>query len=445
MTKFKLIAIFCLIFFLSRSNAQTNGSDYVFPDTTWKFIEKPDTLGWNIEKLVELEQFIINKTNITGLMVIYKGKVLYDFGDTKELSYIASCRKSILSMLYGQYVEKGIIDLSKTMADLAIDDNNTELLETEKKAKVENLLTVRSCVFLPSTESGTSKNLPERGSKEPGSFFLYNNWDFNVAGYVFEKETGKNIYDAVGQDFAIPIKMQDWDRSKQKKEIFGDFLYSKYQEYHMWFSTRDMARLGYLMLREGEWNGKQLIPKSWVKKTTSLFTSVEEMKISDASINNKPWFKWGYGYLWRVWDSTQNIRSELKGAYSATGSWGQYITVIPSVDLVIATKTKSEYRRSTNYEAYMNLLDILLDAKIEYKKETEILKSQGNKTIGQIISVMRKESGVDFFKYRFVLNGQEYIGWSSSADNIFGSGEYTVTYSPDNPKINRIDLNSKIE
>ena len=75
----------------------------------------------------------------------------------------------------------------------------------------------------------------------------------------------------------------------------------------------------------------------------------------------------------------------------------------------------------------------------------KILKNQGNKTIGQIISVMRKESGVDFFKYRFVVNEQEYFSWSSSADNILGSGKYTITYSPDNPKINRIDLKSKIK
>lgn len=444
MIKIKLIIITSLTFFSIHSKAQTNDSDYVFPDTTWKYHEKPDTLGWNIEKIVELEQFVINKTNLTGLMIIYKGKVLYDFGDTKELSYIASCRKSVLSMLYGKYVDEGIIDLNKTLTDLEVTDN-TELLEVEKKAKIENLLTARSGVFLPSTESGTNQNMPKRGSKEPGSFYLYNNWDFNVAGYIFEKETGKNIYDAVGQDFAIPLRMQDWDRKKQKKEIFGDFLYSKYPEYHMWFSTRDMARLGYLMLRKGEWNGKQIIPKSWVKKTTSLVTSVEEMKISDSSIINKPWFKWGYGYLWRVWDSTQNIRPELKGAFSATGSWGQYITVIPSVDLVIAAKTKNDYRRSTNYEAYMNLLNILLDAKIDYKKESKLLKSQGKITTGQIISVMRKESGVDFFKYRFVLNGQEYFGWSCSADNIFGSGKYTITYSPDNPNINRIDLKSKIK
>lgn len=136
--------------------------------------------------------------------------------------------------------------------------------------------------------------------------------------------------------------MEDWDRSIQKKEIIGDILLSKYPEYHMWLSTRDMARLGYLMLREGEWKGKQIIPESWIEKSTSLVTSVEEMKLSDPGIQNKPWWKWGYGYMWRVWDVNQKIRPELNGAYSATGSWGQYITVVPSADLVIAVKTKSE-------------------------------------------------------------------------------------------------------
>jgi hypothetical protein len=66
MIKIKLRTITCLTFFLMQSKEQTNGSDYVFPDTTWKYVEKPDTLGWDIEKLVELEQFVINKSNLTG-------------------------------------------------------------------------------------------------------------------------------------------------------------------------------------------------------------------------------------------------------------------------------------------------------------------------------------------------------------------------------------------
>jgi CubicO group peptidase (beta-lactamase class C family) len=431
-----------LISFVIPSKGQTNNLDYVFPDSSWQYLEQPDLMGWSIKKLVDLEQFVTSKTTLTGLLIINQGKVLFEFGDIKELSYIASCRKSVLSMIYGKYVDNGTIKLGKTLADLEISDNK-ELLEREKKAKIENLLTARSGVFLPSTESGTNRNAPERGSKEPGSFYLYNNWDFNVAGYIFERETGKNIYDAVGEDLAIPLKMQDWDRNKQKKEILGDFLYSRFTEYHMWLSTRDMARLGYLMLREGQWNGKQIIPKWWVSKTTSLVTSVEEMKISDPDIKNKPWFKWGYGYLWRVWDGGQNIRPELKGAFSATGSWGQYITVVPEMDIVIAAKTKSEYRRSTSYETYLILIDMLIDARKDYTKESDLLRTKGFQTTGNVFNIRWYEK-VNYVQYRFHVNGHDYTGWTSTSEKNI-KGKYSVTYCIDNPEINRMDLKNMVD
>ena len=445
MIKFKLTILIVSLILYGNLNAQIkNTTYYIFPNSTWKQIEKPDTLGWNIEKLIELEQFVINKTNITGLLIINKGKILFSFGDIKELSYIASCRKSILSILYGPYVESGKINLEETLGELGIDDYKP-LLEIEKKAKVKDLLTARSGVFLPSTESGTNRDAPSRGSKEPGSYYLYNNWDFNVAGYIFEKKSGKNIYDALQEEFAIPLKMEDWDRSKQKKEIFGDFLYSKYPEYHMWLSTRDMARIGYLMLRKGEWNGKQLIPKSWIEKITSLVTSVKEMRINDPGLKNKPWWKWGYGYLWRVWDKNENIKPELEGAYTATGSWGQYITVIPSLDIVIAVKTKNAYQRSTNYESYLNMIDLLIASRKDYKNENTILKLRGMKTIGEVISVRRYGSKCDYLKYSFDYNGQKYYGWSSSSENILGGSKYNVIFDPDNPSMSIIDLQKKLE
>lgn len=445
MTKLKLIILIILLLLSKHLNAQSqNVTDYVYPASCWKQIEKPDTIGWNIEKLIELEQYVINKTNITGLVIVNKGKMLFGFGDIKELSYIASCRKSVLSILYGPYVESGKINLEETLGELRIDDYKP-LLEIEKKAKVKDLLMARSGVFLPSTETGTNNNAPQRGSKEPGSFYLYNNWDFNVAGYIFEMKSAKNIYDAMEEMLAVPLKMEDWDRSIQKKEIFADYLYSKYPEYHMWLSTRDMARIGYLMLRKGRWDGKQLIPKSWIEKITSMVTPVEEMRENDPGLKNKSWWKWGYGYLWRIWDKNEKIKPELEGAYTATGSWGQYITVIPSLDIVIAVKTKNAYQRSTNYESYLNMIDLLLSAHKDYKTELAVLKSKGMTTIGEVVSARRYESKCDFLKYSFNYNGQKYFGWSSSSDNIPGGGKYNIMFDPDNPSISVIDLTNKIE
>ena len=112
---------------------------------------------------------------------------------------------------------------------------------------MEQLLTARSGIYLPSGNKDSDLDTPKRGSEYPGTRFVYNNWDFNAAGPAFEKLTGKNIYDAVESDIARPIAMQDYDRSRQRKIP----TISIHPEYHFDLSTRDMARLGLLMQRGG--------------------------------------------------------------------------------------------------------------------------------------------------------------------------------------------------
>src|SRR5690606_38554560 len=122
---------------------------------------------------------------------------------------------------------------------------------------------------------GMQQYAPPRGSVEHGSYWLYSNWDLNVAGYIFEKETGKNIYDELETQIALPLNMEDWDRSLQEKS--GDTTISKYLAYPMWFSTRDMARIGQLMRHPGNWNGKQVISKNWVKEMLKERTDYKEV------------------------------------------------------------------------------------------------------------------------------------------------------------------------
>ena len=65
---------------------------------------------------------------------------------------------------------------------------------------------------------------PERGSQEPGTYQLYSNWDFNAAGAVFERLTGRDIYDELQAQLAVPLQFEDWDRSAQRKS--GDLSIS---------------------------------------------------------------------------------------------------------------------------------------------------------------------------------------------------------------------------
>ncbi|HSU50862.1 MAG TPA: serine hydrolase [Segetibacter sp.] len=346
----KIIFVFILLPLISFS--QKVHTNYVYPDSTWERINDAKEYGWDVDKLNGLKRFIIDSTHSTGMLVIQSGKVLFEYGDIQELSYIASCRKSVLSMLYGPFVENGKIKLNTTIEQLGLDDIGG-LLTIEKKTTIKDLLTARSGVYHPASNEGDASAMaPQRGSVQPGSFWLYNNWDFNIAGYILEQQTGRSIYELIDSIFARPLQMQDWRKEAQRKT--GDTTRSKYLAYHMWFSTRDMARLGYLMLRQGKWKNEQILPASWVTITTSPVTTYKE-----AAQNKTAYFNFGYGYLWWVWDAPFN-KGIYEGAYSATGAFGQFITVLPKLDLVIAHKTKYEYERQVPTEVYIKILDKLV-------------------------------------------------------------------------------------
>jgi CubicO group peptidase (beta-lactamase class C family) len=351
-----LIAIFLLPYLASCQQSNIPAiSTSIYPDSAWQITSDASKEGWDIERLNNLKRFIIDSTQATGMVVIQSGKILFDYGDIKETSYLASCRKSLLSILYGPFVANKKIDLSATMEQLHIEDVGG-LLPIEKKATIKDLLTARSGVYHPASNEGDASAMaPKRGTIIPGSFWLYNNWDFNAAGYILEQKTGRTIYQLIDSLLARPLQMQDWNIYEQRKT--GDTTKSKYLAYHMWFSTRDMARIGYLMLRKGKWKDQQLIPADWVKLTTSVVTSYQK-----AVEEKTAYFHFGYGYLWWIWDAPYN-KGSYEGAYSATGAYGQFITVLPRLDLVVAFKTKYEYGRQTPTDLYLKVLDRLIAAK----------------------------------------------------------------------------------
>ncbi len=328
---------------------------FIFPGDKWERIIDPASIGYSVEGLEKVREYT-EIIGTTGLFVIVGGKVLFEYGDLEQLSYLASCRKSILSILYGKYVSDNTIRLNTTLEDLGITDIDG-LLDIEKNATIDHLITARSGIYHPASNSGdNTADAPPRGSQKPGEYFLYNNWDFNCAGYIFEKLTHQVIYDALEHDLAIPLNMQDFSRLDQKKS--GNLTRSLYPAYHIWLSTRDMARIGYLMLRDGSWDGHQVVPLSWIKRIRRVKTPVEEM-------NPAPYKEgaFGYGYMWWVWDGPK-AGSHFKGAYTASGAYGQYITVLPELDMVIAHKTAvPPYDHRVSMGQYRGTIARLISAK----------------------------------------------------------------------------------
>lgn len=328
-----------------------------FPGEEWEFVPRQSlaAYGWSGEGLQKAAAFLRDTSNATGLVVVDRGRIVYDFGDIEELSYIASARKSILAMLYGDWVEKGIIDLDATIGELGMDDIGG-LLDVEKQATVQHLITARSGVYHPASYSGDDlSQAPPRGSQKPGSYMLYSNWDFNAAGYVFELLTGRSIYDEIQSQLAIPMQFQDWDRSAQAKA--GDLTVSRYAAYPIWVSTRDMARVGLVMLNEGNWNGQEIISPEWARRITSVVTPLEEMN----PVSRREGFM-GYGHMWWVFDGPR-AEGPFEGAYWAWGAWGQWIAVFPALDLVVAHKTNNAYERQTPLSSWHRTLELILEAK----------------------------------------------------------------------------------
>jgi CubicO group peptidase (beta-lactamase class C family) len=98
-----------------------------------------------------------------------------------------------------------------------------------------------------------------------------------------------------------------------------------------------MARIGYLMLREGNWNGRQLVPKDWVHRIVSIVTPMYDM-------NPPSWREyaqgslWGFGYMWWVWDDHRR-EGPFAGAYSAGEHSASSSRYFHALDVVVAHKT----------------------------------------------------------------------------------------------------------
>jgi len=295
-----------------------------------------ETTDYTQSRLDSLTSFLENNLTTTGMVILQNGKIIYEYGDIKEISYTASCRKSILSMLYGKYVENGTIDLNQTIGDIGINEEDG-LLPQEKEATVNDIITARSGVFhIPANGGYDEDNILERGSVNHGEYWVYNNWDFNVAGAILEQKAGNSIYQEIEDQLAIPLGFQDWNINNQKKKHKKSK--SQYPAYHIYLSTRDMAKIGQLMLNKGKWKGKQIVSKEWIKKTTTTVTPTDTVNKRYGRTKESP-FQFSYGYMWWLVDNLKH-HPDFEEAYSATGYGGQFITVIPKLNMVIAHKTK---------------------------------------------------------------------------------------------------------
>jgi CubicO group peptidase (beta-lactamase class C family) len=147
---------------------------------------------------------------------------------------------------------------------------------------------------------------------KPGTHFIYNTEATYMLSAIVQKVTGQTVLEYLRPRIFEPLGISNptWTMSAQGV-CFGGFGLS--------IRTEDIARFGQLYLQKGQWNGRQLIPESWVAAATSL-------QIANGS---DPDSDWDQGYCYQFWRCTH-------GFYRGDGAFGQYCVVMPQYDAVIA-------------------------------------------------------------------------------------------------------------
>jgi CubicO group peptidase (beta-lactamase class C family) len=163
--------------------------------------------------------------------------------------------------------------------------------------------------------------------REQGTTFDYENYDSLLGVYALKTVIGdyqkylefprRALFDRIGMRNTIP----GVDR-------FGDYVLSS----QVYTNARDLARFGLLYLNEGTWNGKRIVPESWIRfARTSAPATRDRGRIYG-------------GQFWLVPDDLTDLPQD---AYSTAGSRGQYTIIVPSYDLVIVRRGEDWWSRDT--------------------------------------------------------------------------------------------------
>jgi CubicO group peptidase (beta-lactamase class C family) len=332
---------------LPESSFKTIENPPKYPSTEWLKVLEPEKFNWSNKKLKEVQNYA-QSIKTDALMIIDDGRLIASFGDVDKKYYVASIRKSYLSVLYSYYAGNEI-SLTSTLKELDIDDKNPPLNDAEKSAQIKYLLNSTSGVYHKSAANDDNSSLPARNSTQPGEKFFYNNWDFNALGTIFTKKTGKNIFEDYNTRIAQPIGMQDFNWQKDGRLDYSDV--SLHPAYHFDMTVRDMARFGLLMMNKGKWNNNQIIPEKWITDSTTPKTTV-----------GTDYGGGSYGYMWWLHDSGEIASAGFsKSAFSAQGNWSQLILVDPDKKLVIVHRA---YKRKIEGEKLKTLLSKILASKI---------------------------------------------------------------------------------
>jgi CubicO group peptidase (beta-lactamase class C family) len=325
-----------------------------FPDVRWT-ATAPEDQGMSNATLNEMMQFIEDsEASVRGLVVTRNGYIVkegYWFYNTENTTrHIFSCTKSFVGALIGIALKEGFLDnVSQRMIDffphLTIDN-----MDARKEAiTLEHLLTMTHGLdwnewnvsyFEPENmynqmflASGNAVqfflDLPT--AYDPGEHWVYTTGASHILSAIIQEVTNMTTYDFAKEYLFEPLNMTigSWAVDDQGVNNGGTLLY---------VTPRSMAKLGLLYLNKGTWEGQEIISEEYITQSSTAYVNASILA---------PY----YGYQW--WIGAE------EGVYSAMGSNGQYIHVVPEYNIVMSMTASFD-----NLEEDINgdILEYVLDS-----------------------------------------------------------------------------------
>jgi CubicO group peptidase (beta-lactamase class C family) len=291
----------------------------IFPTKEWKVVQPA---AQNMDSMMLLQADMVIRTTqpaIRGILVSRNGQIVfqkyYGIFNGDSLFNIWSLTKSVMSTLVGIALQRKEIDsLQQKVYTLMPPQVVADVNESVKEVTVNNLLNMTSGFSWnrPGTKEPMNryeeidKIFASPTSSKPGVVFAYDGANSHAISLMLNKVTGipadryaeKHLFKQLG------IKNYQWERDKAGNPLGSEGLH---------LNAKELAKIGYLYLRNGKWENKQILPADYIQKATTI-------QNKGGSPGND-----GYGFFWWV---------GAKDTYYGLGTGGQVLAVTPSLGLV---------------------------------------------------------------------------------------------------------------
>jgi CubicO group peptidase (beta-lactamase class C family) len=329
------------------SISPTSISPTYWPTNGWRSTT-PEEQGMDSEKLAQMVEHIQQeKLNLHSLLIVRNGYLVsevyvypYSAG---QVHFIASVTKSVVGTLTGIAIQKGYIkNVQQPLFSLLPEQGVVNLDDQKKAITLENLLTQTSGLdchetpapgeaFMETSQNWVQFMLDQPMVAQPGTKFNYCSGAVHLLSAVLQKATGMGAREFANQNLFAPLGIGSisearWPPDPQGVTIGG---------YGLTLTPGEMAKLGYLFLNQGQWDGEAIVPASWVAVSTTSHANQGDKK--------------EYGYLWWI---------DPGGKwYAALGRAGQHIFVYPDENLVVVFTANLPYTNDADLIPLQGLLD----------------------------------------------------------------------------------------